>query len=277
MLNGFRVILAAFVFVIILTVTADAQTYGGASEPEPQLGVEVTKTRFDRGETLPTGATFVWLEYPISHRLSLRADLPVAYGDFSTDSLVGGESTIGNPFLGARYRIDSNTWIQAGIRVPLSRENTASFVGVYADYSRFEAFAEDRWSANVRGTRRFSLWDWTTIETWVGGALLYNRNPGLRADTTVTTIIEDRYDAIVDWGVQVWEGGDVRFGGAIVGRTVLTQSGSLADRSKAQFALMVTTRIQSVYPTVYLRVPLDDGLAEYIDFIVGVNIGWAFR
>ncbi len=77
--------------------------------------------------------------------------------------------------------------------------------------------------------------------------------------------------------MQVWEGGDVRFGGAIIGRTVLTQSGTLADRSKAQFALMVTTRIQSVYPTVYLRVPLDDGLAEYVDFIIGANIGWVFR
>jgi hypothetical protein len=267
---------AVLILMVVFAAASHAQIRNRDADwsDRQAFGVEVAKPLFENGETMMTGAAYLTWQQPFRDRIMLHFDLPMASGEFQNDSLSnGGESTLGNPYIGIEYKYRDDVWISGGLRIPLAQDNTAGFIGIYSDYSRVDAFAEGRWSIGGLVRHKRQIVGWTSLEIWGGSTIMFTPDPGiLQADTTQA----DHFDIMVDWGIHVWEGSLVRYGVGFVGRTILTQGGSLSDHTRAQFNIEVTTIAGRLRPSLYARLPLDATLSDILDLVLGAKLVWAF-
>ncbi len=275
MMSALRCRVMLIAAAILASIPAFGRTHDASGDTTDVISLVLAKPSFGRGERIVSHAATLAYRREWRDGYRLLFDVPFAVGGFDGDSLrQDTEATIGNPFIGGEYEYRPDIWITAGLRLPLSSGNTGTFIGFYSDYSRFEAFADGRLSAMARVRRRFEFGGWTALEVWGGSVALLNPRSEIAADTLIT---EDRFDLVFDWGAQVWEGGGIRYGAGIAGRTFMSGEGSLKDRSKAEFFLAAYGRIGRLTPRLHLRLPLDDGLSSVVDLVVGARFDYALR
>jgi hypothetical protein len=233
------------------------------------MGMEISKPFFDGGQmSALSTTTLLWVQWPIRDKVQFVGELPLAYGSY--DDEFGGESdfVLGNPYLGLRIGEDgSNLSGQLGVRLPLtpSHNNLALGVGLFSDFiSRPGAFWPD--NVPITGTVAYQVRkDDGLIFRVVGGA-----------DAWIATE-SDYGDRVEAWGLygagagyenEVWS-----FSGTLAGRAILTESGgSLADRTVHELGLDIGYLKASVQPNLFVRFPLDEGLRENLNVVVGFGI-----
>lgn len=239
------------------------------------LWLEVLKPDFDRDVKDSTGVTFssfavlVSLRWPVSDRVVFVGELPYARGGtdrIRVDGRTFVQDAIGNPYLGVEIQAPgSSVFAELGVRPPIttSGDAFAAFVGAFADFDRLEAFQSDR--------------------AFLSAVVNYRPNkasaihPRLRAGPVFQMTTRGRGEFLEVWLVysaQAWtDAGPLSLGAGLTGRALLTAEAFTFKRN-TQHQVGVAARVTrgDLRPGVHARVPLDENLRDFLDFIVGFNL-----
>jgi hypothetical protein len=196
-------------------------------------------------------------------------ELPYSHGQFDNGGATGGEGSIGNPYLGIEYAPKpSGLLVELGARVPLaSDEKLVPFlVGYFTDVEREEAF----WPNQV--TVRLGLHYHRAANETSPIAYDVRVTPAGWISTSDGSVGES--DMYVGYGAWLrYEGRTSRVGGGLTGRWLATSDGAdFGEASVHQLDLAADFLPGSVRPGVMLKLPLDDGLSNAINSVVGVTV-----
>jgi hypothetical protein len=271
-MNARKLVLGILLIAFALPMPSAAilgQSLWKPQTSEKSMGLEISKPFLDGGHLSVLSTTsFLWVQWPIHEKIQFVGELPLAYGSY--DDEFGGESdfVLGNPYLGLRFGEDGSKLSgQFGVRLPVtpSHSNPALGVGLFSDFiSRPGAFWPD--NVPVTGTVAYQVRNEQGLVLQVTGG----------ADAWIAT--ESGYgDRVEAWGLygaragydnQVWA-----FSGGLAGRAILTESGgSFADRTVHELGLDIGYLDTQVQPNLFVRFPLDKGLRENLNLVVGFGI-----
>lgn len=261
--------------VTCVPASAAAQSIWMDRDRTRALWLEVLKPDFDRDVKDSTGVTFssfavlVSLRWRVSERVVLVGELPYARAGtdrIRIDGRTFNQDAIGNPYLGVEIGAPrSSVFAELGLRPPItpSGDNFAGFVGAFADFDRLEAFQSDR--------------------AFLSAVVNYRPNnasgihPRLRAGPVFQMTTRGRGEFLEVWLVysaQGWyDAGLVGLGAGLTGRALLTAE-AFTFRRNTQHQVGVAARVTRGHlrPGLHARVPLDENLRDFLDFVVGLNL-----
>jgi hypothetical protein len=202
--------------------------------------------------------------------VALVAELPFVIA--KADGATSGATLMGNPFLGVASN-PSSAWIgELGIRIPVVKVSSpeadfAQTVGVFGDFTDFEAYAND--ILTTRAT--FGYRHRTPNHVAVRVAL----RPTLMSPTGDNMGDSELF---LDYGAQVgYESDRVRVGAAFNGRAWATESDlSFGERTVHELGLGAAMTFGRFRPGLLLRVPLDRDLTEMVSTALGVKLELTF-
>ena len=233
------------------------------------VGVEVIRPSYADGfEGVGglTGQLHLSALMPLSPGVRLVAELPLAHFDPAFDGFDGATSRIGNPFLGVRIGDPARTAGRFGVRLPLASDadmgDAAPLeLAAFADYDRIEAYLPR--VMTVGGAAQFGR---TAPSGLMGRAVL-------GADLMVSTRGGDP-EVFAAYGIETgYERQGTAAVAALTGRALVSESGlSIAERTIHQVTLSGSHRFGGVQPTLWVRMPLDSGLDELLDYAVGLSM-----
>jgi len=261
--------LVAFVIMIawlIMPVFLSAQSIWLNTGEDKFVAIEILKPNFDdnaffgNNTTFATSAIFLSGRITLSDKLILVAELPFAH--FGIEDFDDSENSIGNPYIGLESRKQGSPFFsEVGVRPPLA-DRGALFVGSFSDFDRFEAFTPDLFTFSGKvNFRRKSV---------------SNVVARLRGGPNVLIPTEGGGDAeiILDYSAQVgYEGQQFSVMGGLTGRFVITEDGDIGDRTVHQLGAAAALHLGKVRPGIHFRLPLDDDLSNFIDFVFGLHLG----
>ena len=264
-------VLVLGVVLALLPVTAAAQTIWTSSERTTNLTLEWLRPDFEEGDDVSffTSGLFLSGRLAVSDKLNLVADLPFAYYDAEVSSGGGNESdaTIGNPYLGLEVgRVDSPIWGELGLRVPLApSDNLAVGSGFYSDYDRCEAFMPDILS--FVGIANYQYRHDT------GFSMRLRGGPLVLVDTDEALADSDS-EVYAIYSLQGWyDTARMRFGAGFTGRLWASESDlDFKERSVHHLGLAMAGKFRGVEPGLHFRLPLDEDLTDYMNYVFGINV-----
>ncbi len=237
------------------------------------FAVEVLKGNYATDMTFATSAVFATLALPFSERVTFWGELPLAHAGLEeTDQ---SETALGNPYLGLQVRFPNESWfVDVGLRFPAAPDvDQASFLaastGIFTDpVDRQEAFLPD--VLPVTAALNFTPRNASGLTLRLrSGSFIWIPTSGQDEDDT-------------EWGVlvsgQLWyEGSQVRVGGGLSSRIMVSQKGNFGERSVHQFGLNADLLLHRFRPGVYFRLPLDDDWNDQVDFVFGLKFDVPLR
>jgi hypothetical protein len=172
-------------------------------------------------------------------------------------------SSIGNPYLGVQLQKNWFT-VDVGGRAPLaSNEEAATFLGLFTDLDRFEAFIPD--GATVSAVARAE-----TI-TSMGFGVAGFGGPAYMIYTGDETDIDNELEMV--YGVEAsYRTGPLHAGARLSARWVTTEDGSFGANSVHQAGIFANVGRGSIRPTFQFRIPIDDDLRETMKWSGGVGV-----
>lgn len=213
----------------------------------------------DEDASILTAAYYLSGHHQISSRALLVFQLPVAYSSIS--SVAGSSSTIGNPYVGIALSREKSS-LEFGVRFPLASEDEeATFVGVFTDAMRMEAFLPDVLSARVSARQDFVRTDRAAFGMQIAPVLLVPTGDGSDPELIVN------YSA----GVSVMQP-QARFHARAGGGLIVTEAGRFAERTLHQLGIAADFGPGRVRPGAYLSVPLDADYQELVDIVFGLTL-----
>lgn len=271
----------AFIFGLVL-LSPDLNAQSAWLPPTDGSSVSVEVYRLDRPSTLNNfNGTIIFLSARLrkSSGLTYVIEVPAVRSDkrFSPVSPTPqkAQTAVGNPYLGISFAKNqsSSFTLDAGIRLPLAPNGkpTARVVGLESDFDRWEAFGPDLFSMRVLFGGKWSGSTSPLITKWikVGGTVI---GPTNNQDS----------DLLIDFqaGLRFIED-NLNFNTAIIGRTLLTQSGlSFMERSEFILGFDASLTFGSIRPGLHIRVPLTDNglfdLGRRLSSVIGANLTYLF-
>lgn len=266
--------ISAFVALVVTTALflaplLSAQSIWVDFNNQTTLALEILKPNFESEisefikPTFLTSALFATVHIPTSENLSIVGELLLAH--FGSDVGETSETNLGNLYLGLEFRFqNAPMFAEVGIRVPLvDAEDEASFAGVSSDFAdRLEAFIEDA----------------IPVTTFLN---FRHKSPQgfvmrLRGGPSVLIATGDREESElgINYSAQAWyEGKQVRVGGGLTGRVIISEDGDFGERSVHQFGVNADVLLSQVRPRpgVYFRLPLDDDWNDFVNFVFGLK------
>ncbi len=209
-----------------------------------------------------TSALFASVYIPASENVSIVGELPLAH--FGSDVGNVSETSLGNSYLGLEIRFkDSPVYAEIGLRAPLAPgeddENaSAAITGFLNDFS-------DRLEAFILPVTAILNYRYNSPKGFV---LRLRGGPSI----LVATGERDKSEVGLNYGVQAWYAGkQVRVGGGLTGRAILTEEGNFGERSVHQFGVNADLLLSQVRPGVYFRLPLDKDWSDFVNFVFGLK------
>lgn len=273
--------LVSAVFLLVLAGPASAQSIWIDRGVDRAIWLEVLKPNFSEEfltnggffspplkSTFATSAVFLSTRWRVSGPLLLRAEIPfVNVGFKGQPQFFGGtsENQFGNPFVGIELgRPDASSSGEIGVRIPIVDDEHpfSAQMASYIDFDRFEAFLPNVWTFTAMANVQF---------TGKTGLLLR-----LRAGPAFFLPTESGPDPELfgDYSVQAgYQANRATVLGGLSGRGWLTES-DLSNRFIDQLGFAASYTFGNFIPGVHFRVPLDDNLSNYVDFIFGINVGY---
>ena len=208
---------ALSVFLLAYPATLSAQSVWMGQRPPKSFSIEWLKPSFDGSDVgFLTSALFLSGRVPLAANVRLIAELPVAH--FSSNFDDASDTAIGNPYFGIELG-ESTGWASGefGVRVPLApSDNGAIFVGILADFDRFEAFVPDFWSFSGQAALASRSTSGFSVRLRGGPSLLIN---------TDKAAFEDGGELYLAYSGQGWyAAGPVQIGAGVTGRMLVTES-----------------------------------------------------
>jgi len=228
--------------------------------------VEFLKPEFEGADDTDflTSDIFLSGRFPITSVVAAEAEVPFSRYGIDNGAVERSQSAVGNPYLGARIQSSALT-TRVGVRFPVasSDDGTALTSGRLADYDRFEAFLPDVFSVNASFAGPTQLSESFVLN--IGGGpllLLFTEDTG--GDESE---IYAQYFLMPQYNGQY-----VTVKAGVTGRALMTESDlDFGERSTHQLGMAAALNHGTVRPGLHLRVPLDEGLSEDVDYILGVN------
>jgi hypothetical protein len=259
-------------FVLAVAAPASAQSIWLDREHRPSIMAEQFFPSFDGADSgFPTWTWFLTGKLPLGDEgTSVVLELPYAHGEFGDEPFTDSEGSIGNPYVGLEYRPHPTGLIlEAGGRLPLaSDEKFIPFiVGYYTDVERQEAFVPDQIPLRIGFHYHHAPSDAGTPISW-----------DLRLVPSVWIVTDDE-DGLLEesefffgyGGLVRYEGETARVGGGITGRWNATNDNAdFGEASVHQLDLGADFLRGSVRPGIQVKLPLDDGLSNFVD------VSWGF-
>lgn len=249
---------------------APAQVLQPWSEPAiKSVSLDALRPSFDGGGTSAlTTVDQLSVRYPFKS-VVLIAEFP--FVNAKADGAPSGALLIGNPLVGFATAPSSALIADFGIRIPVVSASTAErqfaqVVGVFSDFTDLEAYGEDLLSIRATGGYRV-------------------RSPnhlGMRfalRPTFVAPIGSNSADSelFLDYGVQGgYETDRASFGITFTGRALVTESGSIGERTVHDLALGGSATFGQFRPGLLVRVPLEKDLGDLLKYSVGLKLEVAF-
>lgn len=246
-----------------LPLAAAAQAPFLTTSEGPVVGLELVVPNYaPEGIGALSGQVYLSAAVPVTPDVRLVAELPYSRFDPAGAGL-DGATAFGNPYLGVQIGSGGALTGRIGGRLPMSsagEDNSAPLeLGAFGDFDRFEAFVPDAKSFGA------SLQVQQITSSGIVGRFVLGPDlvdvPGQSAEV---------YAA---YGAQAgYERNGTAATVAVTGRALVTESGSLADRTVHQLTLAASHRFGHVRPTLSLRLPLDDELGALVDYAIGFGV-----
>jgi hypothetical protein len=198
-------------------------------------------------------------------------ELPFAHYGYDSEYSDESDNAIGNPYLGVEfYGEGSPIFGEIGLRLPLAPDfdNGAVFIGYFTDFvDRVEAFVPD-------------------VLTASGFVNYMKREPSgffsrLRCGLTLLVATEKHAesDQCLLYSAQAgYESEEAGFMAGVSGRYVLSEEdGDFGEKTNHQLGLAVSFAAGAVHPGISIRVPLDEDLSDWLDFVFGLTLGVPIR
>lgn len=250
--------------------TAYGQIWTDHNEHDPGIvSVEAMIPAFDDflGAEAPSSTWELYTRFPVTGNLSVIASLPVSHFETSGRALADiSETSIGNPFLGVRIKTTShNVDIDAGVRLPVaSNDDTGLLTGILID--------------------NHSLSRFTTETTTFSGVLRYHRDweSGLilRAGIGPEIWLPDEGSELIAtyYGQLLYRSDPLTLGAGFSGLNLVTESDiSFGDRTLTDIGILGSYRFGNFRTGAFLRFPLDDEISDFLDFVLGINLGFVLN
>lgn len=256
----------------LLTLAAASTGYGQVwtdfNEHDPGIvAVEAMIPSFDEllGADSPSSAYELYTRFSISDNLTLIASLPISHYE-SSGTIFGdiSETAVGNPYIGARFGSSPTTGMnfEAGIHLPLSSsDDTGLLTGLLIENHTLGRFLAE--TTTLSGAvRYYREQDSGLIIRAGGGPELWIPNEG---DTELS---------LTYYAQLLYRADDLTFGAGLTGLTLITEGDlSYGDRTLNDIGLMGSYRFSGLRLGGYLRVPLDDEVNDFLNFVLGVQLG----
>jgi len=221
------------------------------------------------GAESPSSVYEIYTRFPVTDKLSVVASLPVSHFE-STGSVAGdiSETSVGNPFLGVRFGNPSRGLnIEGGTRLPISStEGDGLLTGLLVENYSLGRFLPE--TTTITGVVRYS-------QTWESGFLV-------RAGVGPDILLQNEGDTeltLTYFGQIIFSPGPLSLGAGFSGVTNTTAEDlsfgdrSLPDRSLPDVGILASLQIGSLRPGANFRIPLDGDVNDFLDYIVGLNLG----
>lgn len=267
--------LSAFVVAMMIILIASpgllsAQSIWLDRRHDKTISVEILKPNFDGDDntTFATSTIFLSLRYPVAEGILFVTDLPFAhYGIDSDYRDVESQNALGNPYLGLELaNPNSPFFTEIGLNVPLMSEEKlgASWVGRRTELiGRVEAFYYDVVPIKVTLNRQMGNAEGFASRLRVGPS--YWAATGDRDESEVFLL----YSAQIEY---MHEGFCI--GGGIAGWWILTEDNSdFGQDTYHNLGFIARIVLGNIRPGIHIRLPLDEDVKEYLDFVFGVNLG----
>jgi hypothetical protein len=274
---------ALTIALLTLAPTAASQSFWLDTGRDASLALEVLKPSFDAEMLGPetkvsflTSATFLSARAPLSPRVRIAFDLPIAHYRFRASyqghAFDESDTAIGNPYLGLEHTARSVPLMtEIGVRLPLApKTNGAVGVGALTDFDRLEAFMPENATISLAANYFHENADGLRFRARVGPSVaLYT---GRRVEYAGRHY-PDAAELFLNYAAKVWyRTPQAELGTGLSGRTWVSEASSLTeDRFWHHFGLWASAHLGRVSPGVHFRLPLNQDVQEVVNFVVGVN------
>ncbi|MFQ5709366.1 MAG: hypothetical protein ACE5HO_18055 [bacterium] len=278
---------AVFVLSGIRPSTVVAQSLWFDRTYDKAISVEFLKADWNnplRNSSILTSTVFLSLRWPLSRSLIFFSEIPFAHGDANVDLERVSETKVGNPYFGLEIgKKHASVFGEIGLRLPLAsseiepngewRRGTfftlASYVGLFSDFSRFEAFLHHVLPIVARISYQFEHPSGFSLRLRTGPVFLLNYN-------TNGALVDRDNRVLLDYTAQVWYSRSLlRLGFALVTRVGAKTSVSLDTVIFGRVEFMADFDLGSVRPSVYYQLPFDGTVIFYekaLNWALGVNL-----
>lgn len=261
---------ALCILFLASAINAYGQIWTDYNEHDPGIvSAEAMIPSFDNflGAEAPSAAFELYTRFPVGDNLSLIASLPVshfeaggsAFGDIS-------ETAIGNPYIGGRFGSRNSTEIsfEAGVHLPLaSADDTGLLTGQLLENHNLGRFLTE--TMTLSGLLRYRQDRESGIVLRAGGG------PDLWIPTEDGPSTEL---AVTYYGQMLYRADAITVGAGFTGLTLITDDDlSYGDRTLNDLGVMGSYRSGNFRTGAYLRVPLDDEVNDFLNFVLGIHAG----
>lgn len=251
--------LTTFTLLSTLAVPLSAQMPWTSSLPRQGLALDFLRPKFDGGGTsLTSGAAFLSGRFAIGTNSAFKFELP--YARLAGDGF--SSSTIGNPYIGAELGTTSHTSVELGARIPLTSESEfAQVMGLYSDALRTEAFFPNVFTAVAHVRYHRTDPNGLTLDLGGGPSAWIPTKGGGDPEVVLHQYISGGYR-----GTNAWL--SLGFGGLLI----LTEQGSLGERTIYQIGASAGLTQGQVRPALHLILPLDSEITSDVNMVLGLGV-----
>jgi hypothetical protein len=189
-------------------------------------------------------------------------ELPFARTTQSAFGETESSSAIGNPYVGLLFDRGATKY-EFGARAPLAPDDEAAvFYGLYSDQNRIEAFIPD--FASVRASATHTAGAGAVQFVFAGGPSVWI--PTGDSDGGDTELLLD-YSGMLVTNQQA-----LRLAGGITGRGVVTEEGSISERTQHQAIASASYAFGRFRPGIHARLPLDGEMRSVMNGTFGISL-----
>jgi len=250
---------------MLTLVLALLQTPTMSNVPPHGFAIDILHPHFrgSSGVSFLSSGVYLTGRMPLNNA-RLRFELPFAY----LDADFGSSSSFGNPYVGIEWGKDSALSYAVGARFPLaSDEESAVFVGAYADFTRYAAFLPD--VASFDGDIRYHIYNPNGFTFEVGGGpqVWFPTQGGGDAELFVTHHLSAGYRSQ-----------DVWLAAGFSGITIISEDvGGIGERTINELNAAVGMATGKTRVVLHLILPLDEEYNSDVGYVVGLGVGFGFK
>ena len=269
-----KALCSAVVLLLATATPAVSQTIWTPIDRQPFLKLELLHPSLKAGSGVDisalSGAAFMTGGFRLGQRAMFIAEIPFARSSVSFAGASSSNTAFGNPYIGLQLGSapKSRGFVgEIGVRPPFIGDDDfeAALLGISSDLDRLEAFGNDVTSLSGAGNFYTHMSEAATRLRLGVTQQMYGSGSG-----------DD--ETFLDYGAQAsYDADRLRFGGAVTGRYVMTESGSFGDRSVHHVAGSASMAFDQLRPGIFVRVPLDKDVRESVSSIVGLTLEYSFR
>lgn len=229
----------------------------------PAVSLELAKPFMGENYGTLTSVLEARVSLPLLERAAITGQVAVAH---ATAGMRSSSTTIASPAVGITVEgpglVEAEVVVGLPLRWERGDDDYATDVAILSDRDRRERFTRPRWTAAVTGIARRALGPQGVTGLRLGGLVLFPRaGSSTDLDVRYGLFLRLRYAASLDVGTEFH--GTARATGP---------AASFGERSSHTVTFLVSPVRLPGSPEVLLHLPVDGGVEEYVQAMIGVRM-----